>query len=167
MTPRVLYGATVVFALVGAALRVRAPRPPAAAPRVTPPLAARPRPVGTWHEDATAYAPIAAADVFSPTRTPPAVRFTPDQTADRPAPTPVSRRTRDEEPGVHLFGIVIMPSGAIALLSVPGAPGTRIYRRGDHVGGGAVAAITESTVVIARRSGALVLRLPSRKTKRP
>lgn len=167
IVPRVLYGASVMFGLVGVALRVRAPLPPAIASPLTPPLAAGARNVGATREDADAYEPIAAADVFSPTRTPPAVRFTPDQTTERPAPTPPIRRAKGVEPSVHLFGIVTMPSGAIALLSAPGVPGTKMYRTGDRVGGGSVTAITDSTVVVARRSGSLVLRLPSGKTKRP
>lgn len=168
ITSRVLYGATIIFGLVGVILHVRAPQPPAIVSPVTPALAARVRPVGATHTDANAYEPIAATDVFSPTRTPPVVRFRPDQPTDRPASSPVVQRANGETPSVHLFGIVTMPRGAIALLSVPGVPGTRVYRTGDHAGDGSVKAITESTVVIARRSGVQVLRLPAgKKRKRP
>ena len=170
ISPRALFGAAIVFGLTGIALRTRPPLPPAVASsaRAAPELV-QGRHAGIVREDSNAYAPIAAANVFSPTRTPPAVRFTPDRTPDRAAPVPVARRARVvEEPAVHLYGITIAPSGALALLATnPSARGAQIYRVGDRVAGGSLAAITDSTVVIARARGRLVLRLPSAKKKLP
>lgn len=170
ISPRALYGAAIVFGLTGIALRTMPPLPPAvASSALAAPLHESGHRAGIVREDPNAYASIAAANVFSPTRTPPAERFTPDRTPDRPAPVPVARRARVvEEPAVHLYGITIAPSGALALLATnQSARGAQIYRVGDRVAGGSVAAITDSTVVIARARDRLVLRLPSAKKKLP
>jgi hypothetical protein len=161
---RMLYGIAFGAALVGAAVRLMPPlRPTAAtlAPASAP--IARERRSAPAREDSNAYDVIAAKDVFSPTRMPPAVRFTPDRGIDQPAPTRVVHRAPIAEPTVHLFGITIAPppSGAVAMI------GGSLYRVGDRVGGGTVAAMTESTVVIDRARGPLVLRLPTAKKHRP
>jgi hypothetical protein len=170
IAPRLLYGAAVALGIVGVALRVRLPlRAPEAGPlTVTPPPAVRRSHLAATPEDANAYEPVVATDIFSPTRAPPAVRFSPDQAADRPAPPPVTRPARVEGPGARLVGTTIAPSGATALIVAdPNASGAQIYRVGDWVGGGSLVAITDSAVVIARARGRLVLRLPATKTARP
>jgi hypothetical protein len=49
----------------------------------------------------------------------------------------------------------------VALIDAdPRIPGAEVYRVGDEVRGGRIAAVTDSTVVIARPSGPLTLRLP-------
>jgi hypothetical protein len=62
---------------------------------------------------------------------------------------------------MHLYGITKGPGGAVALIDAdPRIPGAEVYRVGDEVRGGRIAAVTDSTVVIARPSGPLTLRLP-------
>ncbi|HWZ58355.1 MAG TPA: hypothetical protein VNW46_05205 [Gemmatimonadaceae bacterium] len=159
MTPRTLYALAAGFGLVGATLAISPPlRPTAASPSASWPHPAPVRRLSPTAHDTNVFAGIAATDVFSDTRTPPAVRFTPD-----PIPTraPVVRRVSTDEPTVHLSGIAITPRGATALI------GSAIYRVGDRVGGGSVAAITDSTVVIERAHGPLVLRLPLPRKPRP
>jgi hypothetical protein len=161
---RMLYGIAFGAALVGAAVRLMPPlRSTAAALAPVSAPIARERGSAPAREDSNAYDAIAAKDVFSPTRTPPAVRFTPDRGIDQPAPTRVAHRAPIAEPIVHLFGITIAPPprGAVAMI------GGSLYRVGDRVGGGTVAAMTESTVVINRARGPLVLRLPMAKKHRP
>jgi hypothetical protein len=161
ITPRTLYALAAAFALTGATLAVSPPpRPRVESPAAPFPdaPARRPSPASS---DTVRYAGIAAADVFSDTRTPPAVRFTPDPTTDRPRHVPVARRVPADAPTVHLSGITVTPRGAIALV------GNGMHRVGDHVGGGTITAITESTVVLERPQGPLVLRLPLPTRPRP
>ena len=70
-------------------------------------------------------------------------------------------------PGIRLFGITKGPNGAVALIDAdPKIKGAEIYRVGDRVAGWPISAISDSTVVVARPSGPLVLRLPSAVKKR-
>jgi hypothetical protein len=174
IAPRMLYWATIGFGLVGVALRVLPPPHLSASP-LTPLLSTSERPVGATREDhritdPNAYEAIVAGDVFSPTRTPPDVRFTPDRATGEPAAVPGPRRRTVQEPSVRLVGITMAPSGAVALIETnraAGGAGAAIYRVGDRVGEGSVATITDSMVLIARERGSLVLRLPPAKKTRP
>jgi hypothetical protein len=109
--------------------------------------------------DAGMYARIAAANVFSQARTPPTVRFVPE---GRPAPTPAGdAKPKPQQPVFRLFGITVAAKGAIALIEAnPKIRGAELYRVGDTLGGSPITAITDSTVVIRRASGPLILRLP-------
>ena len=76
--------------------------------------------------------------------------------ARKPADTPA-----------RLFGITRGPGGAVAVIDAdPAVPGAEIYRVGDQVRGGRVTAIGDSTVVLSRPSGPLVLRLPDAGARR-
>ena len=62
----------------------------------------------------------------------------------------------------RLYGITVGAGGAVALIDAdPKIRGAELYRVGDRVGGSPITAITDSTVVIARKGGPLVLRLRS------
>jgi hypothetical protein len=112
-------------------------------------------------EDAAPYAAIVAGNLFSPTRAPPAVRFTPNRPTGAAAPTP-KPKPKPASPGIRLFGITKGPNGAVALIDAdPKIKGAEIYRVGDRVAGSPISAISDSTVVIARPSGPFVLHLRS------
>ena len=165
---RLLYAAALLFTAVGAALRlapVTAPEPAGAAPSVAgaPAATGAPR---LPELGADRYAAIVTSNAFSPRRTPPAKRFVPEgmrrdtQTVARPA-----RKPREPEP--RLYGITRGPGGAVALIDAdPAVPGAEVYEVGDEVRGGRLTAIGDSTVVLTRPSGRLVLRLPAAAERR-
>ena len=157
---RALYGTALGFGLVGIAFRVHPPRLPAAPP--APPILTRPQPrASSSPEVATAYAPIATTNAFSPDRTPPAKRFSPDGRTDTGAPASPRARPRVARPAVHLYGITRSVDGAVALIEAdPKIPGAELYRVGERVGGARLAAISDSTVELQGRGGRVVLRLP-------
>jgi Type II secretion system protein C len=157
-TPRVLYGIAGAFALAGLALRLA----PAQLPREEPPLelpaATQPFQSQGVLGDEHSYAPIAVTNVFSQDRTPPKTRFVPE---GRAAPDAMVRVAKPRRPAFRLYGITVTERGATALIDAnPKVPGAELYRLGDAVGGAPITAITESTVVIRRSGGPLVLRLP-------
>jgi hypothetical protein len=157
-SPRPLYAGAFGFALLALALRLApAPHPGAVTPvEVRQP--ARGPALHALDEDAAPYTAIVAGNIFSPTRVPPAVRFTPNRPAGGAAPTPP--RPKPAGPGIRLFGITKGPEGAVALIDAdPKIKGAEIYRAGDRVAGSPISAINDSTVVIARPSGPLILRL--------
>jgi hypothetical protein len=99
-----------------------------------------------------AYDAIVAANIFSPDRAPPAVRFSLPGQAAAPA--------KPRGPTLRLYGITVGAQGAVALIDAdPNIPGAEIYRLGDLVAGARIVAITDSTVTLAQPSGPLVLRL--------
>lgn len=165
LTPRALYGAAAALLLIGLALRLVPASLPAADPLrgVTP--AAKPLPVRATTGDVRVYAPIAAGNVFARTRKPPAVRFVPE---GRDAPEPVAAPPRPRQPVFRLYGITVGAEGAVALIDAdPKIRGAELYRVGDRIGGAPITAITDSTVVIGRKGGPLVLRLPTARRPRP
>lgn len=160
LTPRTLYGIAGVFVVLGLGLRVAPARVPATQPAHRLPTAAVPSdPASTGDE--RSYAPIAAGNVFSQARTPPKVRFVPEG-SEEPAPT-VTPRQKPRPPALRLYGIT---AGTIALIDAdPKIRGAELYRVGDRLGSGRISRITDSTVVISRPGGPLILRLPS--SRRP
>jgi len=158
---RALYTAAAALGLLGLGFRVaRAPLPalPAAdAARLSLPVAGRPATPLADLAPPTSYEAIVAANIFSQTRAPPAVRFSPAGRAARGVGAPAPRR-----PALRLYGTTIGPQGAVALIDAdPKIPGAELYRLGDPVAGAPLVAITDSTVTLAQPSGPLVLRLES------
>jgi hypothetical protein len=122
------------------------------------------------NEDPAPYAAIVAANIFSPTRTPPAVRFTPNSPVGGVArtPPPPTPKPKPAGPAIRLFGITKGLNGAVALIEAdPKIKGAEIYRVGDRVAGLPISAISDSTVAIARRAGPLVLHLRSAGKNKP
>jgi hypothetical protein len=167
-SPRPLYAGAVGFALLALAMRLApAPHPGAVSPLELPQPSRTPA-VHSANEDAGPYAAIVATNIFSPTRTPPTVRFTPDRPIGGAAPTPPKPKPKPAGPGIRLFGITKGPAGAVALIDAdPKIKGAEIYRIGDRVAGSPISAISDSTVVLTRPSGPLVLHLRSAVKKRP
>lgn len=158
--PRRLYVLAALCALFGVTLRaapVRAPAPvAAAAPQAASPAS---RPVAAVEPGRLAA--ITAGNAFSATRVPPASRFVPEglRRDTQPVARPKERKPAEFSP--RLFGITQGPGGAVALIDAdPNVPGAEVYRVGDEVRGGRVTRIGDSTVVLSRPSGTLVLRLP-------
>jgi hypothetical protein len=157
LTPRALYGVAAALALLGVGLRLAPARLPGAEPALELPAATQLSQSQAILGDERSYAPIAAANVFSPTRTPPKVRFVPEGRAspDTAAPAP-----KPQPPLFRLYGITVTVKGATALIDAdPKIPGAELYRLGDSIGGAPITVITDSTVVIDQTSGPLVLRL--------
>ena len=156
LTPRTLYGIAAVFAVAGVGFRLAPAQPPVGEPPLELPAATQlvqQSVLGDEHS----YAPVAATNVFSQTRTPPRVRFVPEGRASPDSAVPVAR---PRQPVFRLYGITVTASGTTALIDAnPKVPGAELYRLGDRVGGAPITAITDSTVVIRRPAGPLVLRL--------
>ena len=158
LTPRAFYGAAAALVVLSLGFRLAPTRLPRARQGITVPAAAQAIEAMAAPGNAGAYAPITSSNVFSQTRTPPTVRFVPE---GRPAPAPTASRSKPRQPVFKLFGITVGEKGAIALIEAnPKIAGAELYRIGDRVGGAPITAITESTVVIRRAGGPLILRLP-------
>jgi hypothetical protein len=119
--------------------------------------------------DTSAPDAVIAGNIFSPTRAAPARRFNPAE------PEPVSAPPEDnadvvvseEEAVPRLFGIVIGPAGASALMRLDASnPEAQIYREGDSGGRYRVVKINERSVILEGPSGRIELRLqrPERAT---
>jgi len=151
---RSLFVAAATLLVAGLGLRLApTPLPRAEAAPLAVPAAAHPDGAPTSTPPIPRYDPIVAANIFSPDRTAPAVRFSiPGRAAAAP--------TKPREPTLRLYGITAGPQGAVALIDAdPKVPGAEIYHVGDRVAGARVLAITDSTVTLAEPSGPLVLRL--------
>lgn len=157
VTPGMLYGAAAVLALMGLGLRLAPPSLPAAQRDIGLPTAPQPSPTQAILRDERSYAPIAAENVFSQTRTPPAVRFVPE---GRAAPDSAAPARKPRQRVFRLYGITVTAKGATALIEAdPKIRGAELYRVGDRIGGAPITRITDSTVVIRRSGGPLILRL--------
>jgi len=150
---RNLYVAAGVLLVGGLALRL-APTalPQPRAETLAVPAVAHPESAPTTMPPVPRYDTIIAANILSPDRTPPAVRFSLPGRAVAP--------TKPQGPTLRLYGITVGGQGPVALIDAdPNIPGAENYRLGDMVAGARVVAITDSTVTLARPSGQLVLRL--------
>jgi hypothetical protein len=158
LTPRILYGIAGVLVVLGLGLRVAPARVSAAQPALRLPPAVQASDPGSTGDERS-YAPVAAANVFSQTRTPPKVRFVPE---GRPEPAPAPASQRPQAPALRLYGITAGGRGTIALIDGdPKIPGAELYRVGDRIGSAQITSITDSTVELSREGGSLILRLPS------
>lgn len=150
------------LAVVGAWVRLA----PAGLPRAVVALelpTALPAATATARGREASYEAVVAANIFSPTRAAPRVRFTPVGLTGGHPTRPVARG-----PVVQLYGITLGPQGAVALIHAdPKIPGAQIYRIGDLVAGARLVAMTDSTVTLAQPSGPLVLRLASPRRSQP
>ena len=163
---RALYAAALACVLIGVALRftstsAAAVRPLAvdAIPRTAVPAA------GPNAQTLRSVQEIVAMNVFAQSRTPPKVRYTPPELAKKDT-TPVRPRPKKEPapPPLHIVGIVSGPLGQMAMIEAnPKIPGAEVYRVGDHVGGGQVVAIGDSTIVIVGPKGRQVFRMHAEK----
>ena len=159
LNPRTLYAIAGVLVLLGLVLRVAPARVPDASGVLSLPGTVRQAAPEAMGGDEPSYAAVASGNVFSQSRTPPKVRFVPEGTAE---PAPVAVRKRPRPPALRLYGITAAASGTTALIDAdPKVPGAEMYRVGDRIHGAPITRITDSTVVISRPSGSLILRLPS------
>jgi hypothetical protein len=157
---RWFYFAAATFTAGGTALRLA----PASAPEVTGTASVAagtpgvpPRPS---FADSQRYAAVVAANAFSASRTAPETRFIPEGLR-KEAPPVVREPRKPREVPVLLFGISRGPGGAVALIDAdPAVPGAEVYRLGETVRDGRLTALGDTTVVLTRPSGRVVLRLP-------
>ena len=159
-TVRGLYVVAAALLVAGLGLRLApTPLPRVQAAPLAVPAEVDPSRGSTSAPPVPAYNAIIAANIFSPDRAPPAVRFSLLGRAAVP--------TRPRGPTLQLYGITVGPDGAVAIIDAdPNISGAEIYRLGDLVAGARLIAITDSTVTLAEPSGPLVLRLPSAARRR-
>ena len=150
---RSLYAAAGALLIAGLGLRLAPTRlPRAQAAPLDVPAEAQPEAAPTSTRLAPRSDAIIAANILSPDRTPPAVRFS--------LPGRAAAPTKPRGPTLRLYGITVGAQGAVAIIDAdPSIPGGELYRVGDLVAGARVLAITDSTVTLAQPSGPLVLRL--------
>jgi hypothetical protein len=164
--PRPFYAAAALFIAAGAALRLAPVRGPEALDAAPVAAAAAPGPRRTPPPDTQRYRTIVAMNAFSAARTAPATRFLPEGLRRDTVPVARTARKPAEVPA-RLFGITRGPGGAVALIEAdPTVPGAEVYQVGDEVRGGRITAIGDSTVVLSRPSGRIVLRLPDAGARR-
>lgn len=159
--PRSLSALAVLFAAAGVAFRLAPAASPV--PAAAPPTQIGPTVPGVAPPSmgAGSYDVIIASNVFSTTRAAPAARVVPEGLR-RDTQTVADRRATPAEPATRVYGITRGAEGAVALIDAdPDIPGAEVYRVGDQVRGARITAITDSTVVLGRPSGAVVLRLPA------
>ena len=150
---RSLYAAAAALLIAGLGLRLAPTRlPRAQAAPLDVPAEAQPEAAPTSTRPAPRSDAIIPANILSPDRTPPAVRFS--------LPGRAAAPTKPRGPTLRLYGITVGAQGAVAIIDAdPSIPGGELYRVGDLVAGARVLAITDSTVTLAQPSGPLVLRL--------
>jgi hypothetical protein len=161
---RILYVLAALFLVLGLGIRVAgtagpgsANAAPALAPFVVPAAPISPA------ADPAPFQGIVESNIFSTERSAPRARYAPPAagTSEEMAEAPAPRASADI-PGPRLSGIVITPGTTVALIEGGGgAAGAHLYRVGDAIAGGRVAAITDSAVVIRGAAGRRVLRLHS------
>lgn len=157
LTPRALYGIAGALALAGLGLHLAPARLPGGEPELALPQATPLSPSQGMLSDERSYAPITTANVFSQTRTPPKVRFVPE---GRHSQDSTARAPKPRQRVFQLYGITVTAKGATALIDAnPKIPGAELYHLGDRIGGAPITEITDSTVVIRRSGGPLILRL--------
>jgi hypothetical protein len=116
-----------------------------------PPAAHGERPAS----DVTAYANVAARNLFSPTRT------------ESAPPTSTTAAGPSAAGKPSLFGVVLREGAPIAYLEDPSTKRVAGYRVGDTVAGGTVQTINADSVVINRADGSLDVRLRDPGKPRP
>jgi len=110
---------------------------------------------------------IIAANIFSPSRTPPAARYQPLAIGDDAAAAEVANAAPadatmvDAEDAVpRLYGVIAGPHGRAALLRLdPDAPDAQLLREGESSGSYRVVRINEQSVVLTGPAGRVELRL--------
>lgn len=159
---RGLYLAAALFGVTGVGLRLAPAGAPGAQAAPALPASTPTAMAASQDHDPGRYGAIIASGVFLATRTAPSSRLVPAGARNDTAAAPP--RPKATAPRIHLYGITGGVGGALALIDAdPKVPGAEIYRVGDLVRGARISSITDSTVMIARPSGQLVLRLPELK----
>lgn len=159
-TTRVLYGLAIALAVVGLGLRLL---PSPVSGTAAPPIAvANLQPGGesiAASTDLDDFQAIVSANIFSQDRQSPAERYIPPELQQQVAPSPAQPSTAFR---MRLFGVVVGPAGAVALIDAdPSIPGAEVYRPGDVVGDSRLISVSDSTVVLEGPAGRRVLSLPT------
>jgi len=160
-TTRALYAIAIALALVGLALRlVPSPVSGGSAPPITVADVAAGSTTVEPSADPTAFQAIVTANIFSQDRQPPTERYIPPELQEQAAPPPPAQPTTGFR--MRLFGVVVGPTGAVALIDAdPRIPGAEVYQVGDAVGDSRLISVSDSAVVLDGPTGRRVLTLPS------
>jgi hypothetical protein len=162
---RALMVAAALFALVAAAALVWPARVPTTqiVPGVIDSTAIKSATTRTVEVGADAADAVVARNIFSPSRTPPARRYNPtepDESVEVAPPEPETAGVSEAERVPRLYGVVLGPAGATALLRLdPTVPDAQIYREGDKAGRYKVVKINEKSVILDGPTGRIELRL--------
>src|SRR5262245_10264114 len=162
---RALLLAAALFALVALAALVWPARVPTTqiAPGGIDSSAVKASSTHTVEAAASAADAVVAGNIFSPSRTPPARRYNPtepDESVEVAPPEPETTDVNEAERVPHLYGVVMGPAGATALLRLdPAIPDAQIYREGDKAGRYTVVKINERSVILDGPTGRIELRL--------
>ncbi|MGH7472096.1 MAG: hypothetical protein ACRENP_29450 [Longimicrobiales bacterium] len=115
---------------------------------------------------------VVAANIFSSSRSAPRQRYrlhqneSPQFGPSVPSPEPRSRPQGEGVP--QLFGTLLGPAGATALMRLdPAIPDAQLYREGDRAGNYLVEKINERSVVLSSPRGRVELRLIQSKGPTP
>jgi hypothetical protein len=161
---RALTAGAALFGLSAAIALALPPRVPAI--EVKPAgIAAADIKAATPTGDNSAADAVIDGNIFSAARKAPAKRFNPAEpdepvVAEEPAAN-VAEPISEEARVPRLFGIVVGPGGATALLRLdPANPEAQVYREGDTGGRYRVVQINEKSVIVEGPSGRIELRLP-------
>jgi hypothetical protein len=165
---RLLWLAAAVCGLGGAALRVAPPAPvastPAAPAGARAPALARPAGRRAPPADAAREAPVVQSNIFSASRTPPEKRYSPNAVDSAP---PKPKAKKPAPPPIRVFGITKDARGGIAIIEAdPKVRGPELYRLGDRLAGGRIASITDSSVIVVRPGGKVILPLVARERRK-
>lgn len=105
---------------------------------------------------------IVAANIFAVSRTPPRRRYNPadDQFAEGTEAVPEMNPVEAMQPPPHLFGTVVGPGGAMALMQSDSANGPgKLFREGERIGIYRLVKIKANSVVVSGPSGRLEIQV--------
>lgn len=105
---------------------------------------------------------IVAANIFAASRTPPSRRYNPadDQFAEGAEAVPEMNAVEALQAPPHLFGTVVGPGGAMALMQSDSANGPgKLFREGERVGIYRLVKINANSVVVSGPSGRLEIQV--------
>ena len=165
MTLKVL---TILFVAAGVMLWLVPPRAPATS--ALPSALTRPtaQAASTPSSDSVSISTIIASNIFSPSRAAPRSRYSP-ATGTEPSPAGVEQvpsASLVSPPPLHVFGTMMGPGGATALMVTDSAGASgRLYREGDKIGGYRIVRITGSSVIVTGPSGRVELRIQPREDR--
>lgn len=104
---------------------------------------------------------IVAANIFSASRTPPGRRYNPaDDELSDPGESAAPMNIVEVSAPPHLFGTVVGPAGAMALMQSDSAGGPgRLYREGEKIGSYRLLKVKANSVIMSGPSGRLEIQV--------
>ncbi len=157
-TPRkLLLGLAVIVFAAGLALWVWNPLPPSESREVREQGHAATAAVTTGREGQVDISGIVAANIFSATRAAPSRRYDPGnlEGSDVSSGAPeMAMQSQPQEALPQLFGTVLGPAGAMALMQGDSSDGPgRLFREGDRIGQFKIVKVKTNSVIVSGPSG--------------